>query len=264
MRILVTNDDGVDAPGIDVLRKIAAGLSDDVWVVAPDSDCSGAGHSITLKNPLRARKVSDRVYAVRGTPTDCVILGVREILRDKRPDLVLSGVNRGQNIAHDVTYSGTVACAMEASLLGIRAIALSLAADTIGPGDFKWDTALHHGAPLVKELVEKEWPTDVLVNVNFPDRDVDDVLGVKVTRQGLRHRDQWDIDARADGNGFPYYWMRYRLQETEPLEGSDSWAVANGYISVTPLSLDLTNGHWHDNFALELDKDVQANMRRVV
>ena len=133
MRILITNDDGIEAPGLDVLQKIASDLSKDVWVVAPETDQSGAAHSLTLHEPLRLRKLSERVFAVKGTPTDCVIMGVRYILQDELPTLILSGVNRGANLADDVTYSGTIAGAIEGTMLGIPSIALSLAIDWEDP-----------------------------------------------------------------------------------------------------------------------------------
>ena len=125
MRILLTNDDGIEAPGLDVLEKIASDLTDDVWVVAPETDNSGASHSLTLAEPLRMRELGKRHYAIKGTPTDCVIMGVRFLLQDQPPDLVLSGVNRGQNLADDVTYSGTVAGAIQGTLLGVPSIAMS-------------------------------------------------------------------------------------------------------------------------------------------
>ena len=145
MRILLTNDDGIDSPGLHALRQIAAELSDDVWVVAPETNQSGASHSLSLHEPLRMRAIDERAFAVRGTPTDSVIMGVRHVLKDKPPDLVLSGVNRGANMAEDVTYSGTIAGAFEGTILGIRSMALSQAYGIDGVKGLKWQTALAHG-----------------------------------------------------------------------------------------------------------------------
>lgn len=242
MRILVTNDDGFDAPGLKVLKKIAEELSDDVWVVAPESDRSGAGHSITLNEPLRLREITERSFAVKGMPTDCVIMAVRHLMEDKAPDLVLSGVNRGQNVADDVTYSGTIACAMEGAMMGIPSIALSLSVfqHTLLP-HFIWETPATHGAGIVRRAIETGWPDNVVLNINFPDREPNDVKGVKITHQGLRQQHSLNLDERLDSRGIPYYWIGYRREKTTPVEGSDLWAVYNGYVSITPLSLDLTD-----------------------
>ena len=152
-RVLVTNDDGIHAPGLKTLEAIARALSDDVWVVAPETDQSGVAHSLSLNDPLRLREISDRHFAVKGTPTDCVIMGVRHVLKDKLPDLVLSGVNRGANLAEDVTYSGTIAGAFEGSILGIRSMALSQAfgLDKTSKG-IRWQTALAHGPRLIRTV----------------------------------------------------------------------------------------------------------------
>ncbi len=168
MRILVTNDDGIHAPGLQVCEAIARALSDDVWVVAPETDQSGVAHSLSLNDPLRLREVGPRHFAVKGTPTDCVIMGVRHILKDGRPDLVLSGVNRGQNIAEDVTYSGTVAGAIEATLLGIPAFALSQAYGPETRNAVHWGCAEALAPDVIRRVMGEGVPDGVLVNVNFP------------------------------------------------------------------------------------------------
>ena len=241
MRILVTNDDGIDAPGLACLRKIAAELSDDVWVVAPEVNKSGAGHSLSLNEPLRMRQLEERVFAVRGTPTDCVIMGVRHVLSERRPDLVLSGVNRGQNIAEDVTYSGTIAACFEGTLLGIRSIALSQAFGFETRQKPSYETALLHAPPLIRALIAEPWGDNVLMNVNFPDRAPDKVLGVLVTAQGRRDQDLLSVDARHDPHGAAYYWFQYAKKRSTPAEGTDIAAVYSGYVSVTPLLLNLTH-----------------------
>jgi 5'-nucleotidase len=243
LRILVTNDDGINAPGLKANEKIARSLSDDVWVVAPETEQSGASHSLTLTEPLRVREISERRYAVRGTPTDCVMMAMHHIIEDERPALVLSGVNRGGNLAEDVTYSGTIAAAMEGASLGVPSIALS---QVFGPGQpVKWATAEHHAPGLIRRLLEVGWPENVLVNVNFPDVVHGAVTGVEVAVQGRRDLSELYIDARVDARSVPYYWLGYRRQLGEPHRETDLGAVRAGAISVTPLQLDLTDAETH-------------------
>ena len=241
MRILVTNDDGIHAPGLETLEGIARELSDDVWVVAPEYDQSGVSHSLSLNDPLRLRQVSEKRFAVKGTPSDCVIMGVSHILKDHRPDLVLSGVNRGQNVAEDVTYSGTIAGAMEGTILGIRAIALSQAYGAGGRANLKWSCAAAHGAAVIRKILEIGIEPGILVNVNFPDCEPEEVQGVAVSAQGQRNQALLQIDARHDGRGNPYFWLAFAKARFEPGNGTDLKAIAENRISVTPLRLDLTD-----------------------
>jgi 5'-nucleotidase len=241
MRILLTNDDGIDSPGLHALRQIAAELSDDVWVIAPETNQSGASHSLSLHEPLRLRRIDERAFAVRGTPTDSVIMGVRHVLKDKPPDLVLSGVNRGANMAEDVTYSGTIAGAFEGTILGIRSIALSQAYGLDNHKTLKWQTAIAHAPSLIRKLLAMEWAPFSLININFPDRDPDDVLGTIVTQQGQRDPGLLQVDERRDTWGNPYYWLAFERRRSSAREGTDLWAVYSGRISVTPLLLDLTH-----------------------
>lgn len=241
MRILVTNDDGIHAPGLETLEGIARELSDDVWVVAPEYDQSGVSHSLSLNDPLRLRQVSEKRFAVKGTPSDCVIMGVSHILKDHRPDLVLSGVNRGQNVAEDVTYSGTIAGAMEGTILGIRAIALSQAYGAGGRANLKWSCAAAHGAAVIRKILEIGIEPGILVNVNFPDCEPEHVQGVAVSAQGQRNQALLQIDARHDGRGNPYFWLAFAKARFEPGNGTDLKAIAENRISVTPLRLDLTD-----------------------
>ena len=200
-RILVTNDDGINAPGLDCLIKIARELSNDVWVVAPERNQSGASHSLTLSMPLRFREAGERKFALEGTPTDCVLFAARHLLQDKPPDLVLSGVNRGANMADDVTYSGTIAGAMEGCMLGISAIALSQA--FVHGEELKWETAERPAPKVIRKLVSVDWPKEMLLNVNFPDVEPKAVKGVKVT--GQAHIDMMmDVVERTDPRGGTY------------------------------------------------------------
>jgi 5'-nucleotidase len=241
MRILVTNDDGIHAPGLATSEAIAREISDDVWVVAPETDQSGVSHSLSLNDPLRLRQVSEQRFAIKGTPSDCVIMGVRHILADHPPDLVLSGVNRGQNVAEDVTYSGTIAAAMEGTILGIRSIALSQAYGPGGRGSLKWDCAREHGKRVIVKILETGIEPGILVNVNFPDCEPGAVQGIAVAAQGQRNQALLAIDARTDGRGNPYFWLAFAKARFEPGNGSDLKAIAEHRISVTPLRLDLTD-----------------------
>jgi 5'/3'-nucleotidase len=242
VRILITNDDGIHAPGLEVCEQIARALSDDVWIVAPETDQSGVSHSLSLNDPLRLREVSAKHFAVKGTPTDCVIMGVRHIMKDNPPDLVLSGVNRGQNVAEDVTYSGTIAGAMEGTTLGVPSFALSQGYGLETRANPYWDTALRHGPDVIRRVLKEGIPVGVLVNVNFPDCPPDDVKGVAVTMQGKRDQDLLRIDARHDGRGNPYYWLMFsRKERPKPRDGTDLSAMVSKHISVTALRLDLTD-----------------------
>ena len=237
-RILVTNDDGIHAPGLEALVEIATQLSSDVWVVAPEFNQSGAGHSLSISRPIRAREVSETKFAIEGTPTDCVLFAVKHLLKDRKPDIVLSGVNRGTNMADDVTYSGTIAGAMEGCLLGIPSIAFSLA--YAHPHPVKWGTATAHGADVARRVLAMDWPRNIFVNVNFPDVVTASVKGTRVTRQGVRGFGGTIIE-RTDPRGGAYYWIGYTPGEHEVDEESDLYAVRHGWISVTPLHLDLTH-----------------------
>lgn len=240
MRILPTNDDGIHAEGLDCLERIARQLSDDVWIVAPETDQSGFAHSLSLSEPLRLRRISEKRYAVRGTPTDCVIMGVKNVLPGP-PDLVLSGVNSGSNVADDITYSGTVAGAMEGTLLGIRSVALSQGyrfKEGVGR-EVPWDTTSAHAPALLDRLLKTELPPGVFLNLNFPNCAADEVEGITVAAQGKLAYGMW-VDQRADGRGLPYYWLRFGRETIDPREGTDLHALANRKIAVTPLKLDLT------------------------
>ncbi|WP_420332290.1 5'/3'-nucleotidase SurE [Roseibium sp.] len=239
MRILITNDDGIHSPGLTALERIARTLSDDVWVIAPETDQSGVAHSLTLNDPLRLRALDERHFAVKGTPTDCVIMGVHNVLKGK-PDLVLSGINRGQNIAEDVTYSGTVAGAMEGAILGIRSIAVSQAYNWDVRAEPNYAVAETHAPDLFAKLIDFELPPYSLLNVNFPACAPDDVKGARVTVQGHHEQSGLTIDERQDGRGYPYYWLRFRERGKSVFDNSDLQAIADGYVSVSPLRIDLT------------------------
>ncbi len=237
-RILVTNDDGIGAPGLKVLEKIARSLSNDVWVVAPETEQSGAGHSLTITQPLRMRKLGKHRFAVSGSPTDCVLFAVCQLMSENRPDLVLSGVNRGANIGDDVTYSGTVAAAMEAAILELPAIALSQ--QTNDQKVAHWPTTARHAPDIIRKLVAAGWSRDVFMNVNFPDCKPDDVKGINIVPQG-RRKSGYEIRECVDPRLHAYYWIGPALSR-EPRAGiTDYKAIENREIAITPLHMDLTH-----------------------
>src|ERR1035437_291355 len=241
MRILCTNDDGIHAPGLKIVEEIARALSDDVGIVAPETDQSGVSHSLSLNDPLRLREVGPRHFAVKGTPTDCVIMGARHIMK-QIPDLVLSGVNRGRNCAEDVTYSGTVAAAMEGAVLGIPSFALSQAYQMSTRHMPHWETAIKFAPDLIRRVLETGMPRDVLVNVNFPDCPPEQVAGIAIVTQGKRDQELLRIDARHDGRGNPYYWIAFgRGGIAGAAAGSALAALNDKRIALTPLRLDMTD-----------------------
>ncbi len=240
MRILLTNDDGIHAPGLAVLETIARTLSDDIWIVAPAEEQSGADHSLTLSRPVRVRKHDERRFSVSGTPTDAVMMALGVVMGDARPDLILSGVNRGANLAEDVTYSGTVSAAMEGTLAGIRSFALSQVYAREGMGDtVPFATAATWGPRILALLLALEMPDRTLVNINFP---AAEARGVKVVTQGFHDYGRALIVKGTDPRGYPYYWFGLgATPHHTPGHATDLEAVADGYVAVTPLHLDLTH-----------------------
>ena len=235
MNILISNDDGIHARGLRALADALSSLGE-VWVVAPDREHSGASHSLTLNRPLRVTKVGPTWYTVDGTPTDCIALAVKGTMIKRRFDLVASGINLGANMGDDVTYSGTVSAAFEATLLGFPAFAISVAARR--RADF---TAARRVAVLLARLIEKNGlPADTLLNVNVPDLGASEIKGIAITHQGRRRYGEI-IVRKVDPRGKAYYWIGGKKPSWEPSEESDYAAVTAGFISVTPLHLDLTN-----------------------
>jgi len=239
-RILLSNDDGIAAHGLVVLERIARQLTDDIWIVAPTIERSGAGHSLTIHEPLRPVKIDERRYTVSGTPTDCVMVAINHIMTGNAPDLVLSGVNHGGNLGEDVHYSGTVAAAMEGVLLGVPSIALSQVWNH-EKNDIHWETAEQFGADVIRKVCTVSWGKNVLINVNFPDRAPGDVKGVMPAQQG-KHKLGDDLLLRHDPRGRPYLWIGEKRMSDLSREGTDLKAVDDGFISVTPLNVDLTHG----------------------
>ncbi len=235
MNILVSNDDGIGAPGLRALAEALAVLGE-VTVVAPDRERSAAGHSLTLHRPLRASRISRNWFSVDGTPTDAVALALKGLL-DRPPDLVVAGINEGANLGDDVTYSGTVAAAAEATLCGRPAFAVSLATDA---GRRHLETAAHYAVMLAREVMKRGLPAGTLLNVNVPNLPLEGVRGVIVTRQGRRTYSETIVE-KVDPRGKTYYWIGGGPPDWEGGDGTDHHAVREGAVSVTPLHLDLTN-----------------------
>lgn len=248
MRILLTNDDGIHAPGLDVLERIARQFSDDIWIVAPAEEQSGAGHSLTLSRPVRLRQFDERRFAVSGTPTDAVMMALREVM-PAQPDLILSGVNRGANLGDDVTYSGTVSAAIEGTLAGVRSIALSQVYEKEGMGDtVPFAAAEAWAARVIQPLLDAPFAERTLVNVNFPPRAPAEVQGIRVVRQGFHDYARGSVVEGTDPRGYRYFWFGLHGIEHTPGHATDLEAIQDGFVSVTPLQLDLT----HDGSLAEL------------
>jgi len=237
MRILLTNDDGIHAPGLALLEKIARQLSDDVTVCAPAEEQSGAGHSLTLHMPVRLQQFGDRRFAVTGTPTDAVNLALRRLF-DTPPDILISGINFGENLADDVTYSGTISAAMEGALAGIPAIALSQSLRDRGYG---YAAAEAWAAKVLGPLLELPMARRTVINVNFPPLPADEVQGIRVVRQGFHDYARGSVVESTDPRGRPYYWFGLENIEHTLDHGTDLEAVEEGYIAITPLQVDLTH-----------------------
>jgi len=238
-RILIVNDDGIEAEGLKLLAELASEITEDVWIVAPDDERSGYSHSISMTVPIRARKLGERRYAIKGTPTDCALLAIYEFMADRKPTVLLSGVNRGANLAEDITYSGTAAAAMEGALLGLRSIALSQVF-ALG-GEAPWATTRRFAPAILQQLLACDWEPGSFVNVNFPDCPPESVTEVRVTTQGRRLPGSFRPVRRVDERNFPYYWIKLAYENGELEPGADLAAIADNAISVTPMQLNLTS-----------------------
>src|SRR5512134_1736585 len=237
-RVLIGNDDGIRAPGLKLLEKVMRRLAREVWVVSPDSEQSAASHSLTRRRPLYLGQGGRRRFTVDGTPTDCVLIAIHQVLKDRPPNLVLSGINRGGNLGEDATYSGTVAAAMEGTLLGIRSVALSQVYEN--GADTPWATAETWTEEVLRRLPRFGWPRGVLLNVNFPAVSATAVTGIEVTEQG-RHKIGGTMVEGMIPRGQRYFWIAGHRQQNKRLRGTDLAAVEGGAISITPLCLDLTH-----------------------
>lgn len=249
-RILLSNDDGVTSEGLSALADALSHLGE-VYTVAPDRDQSASSHSLTLTRPLRIEKISERKFSVDGTPTDCINLAVNGILKDRKPDLVVSGINTAANMGDDITYSGTVSATMEATLLKIPSVAVSMNAKK----DFVFQTGAHY-ARLVAELVlQTGLPEDTLLNVNVPNLPLGRVKGIRITRQGKRVY-KTPIVEKTDPRGKKYYWIGGDKLDSVLIENSDIASVEDDYVSVTPIKLDMTDYAYMEELEKNFDSHV--------
>src|SRR5215510_5798849 len=232
-RILLTNDDGIHSDGLGTLERALRELGD-VYVVAPAAEMSGASHSLTLARPLRIRQVDSRHWTVDGTPTDCVTLALNKIIAaDERPDICVSGINHGGNLGDDATYSGTVAGALEATILGVPGLALSL----VARDNFDFKESARFAVSAARKVLEEGLPEGTLLNINIPPGEI---KGIKVTRQGIKNA-RPVISEHIDPRGKPYFWIGEEYFNTNSAEGTDYHAIELGYVSVTPLKADMTD-----------------------
>jgi 5'-nucleotidase len=243
-KVLLTNDDGFDAPGLRTLTEVAEELAEEVWIVAPNYDQSGTSHSLNLHSPLRVSQKDERRYSVSGTPGDCVVMAVRHLMASRRPDLILSGINRGANLGIETVFSGTVGAAMMGMLLGIPSMALSQAFRDRNA--VRWDTARTLAPKVIREFAKGAWSQGSILNINFPDVPVGEVGPIEVTSQGTGLMDGVDVISGIDPHSLEYHWLRLRRGAREDAAGSETFAIGRGRVSVTPLQFERTN---HDILA---------------
>lgn len=232
--ILVTNDDGFFSRGIQILAETLRELGE-VYIVAPDRDRSSVSHALTMHRPLRVDLIKEGCYSVNGTPTDCVVVGVKKIL-PRQPDLIVSGINKGANLGEDITYSGTVSAAIEGTILGVPSFAISL----VGERPFKYETASYYALKIAKFILEKALPPDTLLNVNVPNKALQELRGIRITKQGKRSYEN-SIHEIFSPWGEKQFWIGGGIVSWQKMEGTDIQAIMEGYVSVTPLHIDLTN-----------------------
>jgi 5'-nucleotidase len=250
-RILLTNDDGIDAPGLDVLEQIAAELAREIWIIAPEHDQSGVSHAISLHHPLRVVQYGPHRFGINGTPGDCAVMGICHLMPSP-PDLVLSGVNRGGNLGMETVFSGTVGGAMTAMLVGVKAIALSQV--WTDRNNVRWETAQRLAPNVIRRLLEIGWSTDTCLNVNFPDCPPEEAGPLTLARQGTGLLQGMVVETRTDPRGIPYHWLNFRRGERPQGPDADTDVVAAGRIAVTPIRYDRTDAAAFDALAQTLPR----------
>lgn len=238
-RILIANDDGIDAEGLALLERVARTLTDDVWVVAPDEERSGISHAISLTVPLRYRRLGEKRFAVKGTPADCVLLALGTLMKDSPPTMVLSGINHGENLADDMTYSGTAGVAIEAAIWGIPAIAISQVRVLGKVPNFS--VAEKFCRPIVEKLMTARWEPGVIMNVNFPRIDAQEVTGVRVVTAGKRRSRAFHPMEGIDGRNIPLYWIKVNYDAGPAARDTDLEAIQDKAISITAMQVDMTS-----------------------
>jgi 5'-nucleotidase len=251
-RVILTNDDGIDAPGIAVLEEIALQIANEVWVIAPEHDQSGQSHAISLHHALRVSERGHRRFAVTGTPGDCAAMGICHLMKDSPPQLMLSGVNRGVNLGIETVFSGTVGGAMTAMMLGVPAIALSQA--FTDRHAVPWDTARTLGPETIRQLLEAGWAKGACLNVNFPPIPANEVGPIALAKQGEGLISGMFVDTRVDPRGLSYHWLNFQRSARQQSPGTDYSAMRAGRIVVTPLRYDRTDEDAFNELAQKLPK----------
>ena len=238
-KVLLTNDDGFDAPGLRTLMQVADEVAEEVWIVAPDYDQSGTSHSLSLHSPLRVSQKDERRYSVSGTPGDCVVMAVRHLMASGRPDLILSGINRGANLGIETVLSGTVGAAMTGMLLGIPSMALSQAFSDRNA--VRWDTSRALAPTVIRQFAKGAWSQGSILNINFPDVPVGEVGQIELTTQGTGLMDDVEVISGIDPRSLEYHWLSLRRSAREDVAGSETLAIGRGRVSITPLQFERTN-----------------------
>jgi 5'-nucleotidase len=238
-RVLLTNDDGFDAPGLRILTEVAEELAEEVWIVAPNYDQSGTSHSLSLHSPLRVSQKEERRFSVSGTPGDCVVMAVRHLMVSGRPDLILSGINRGANLGIETVFSGTVGAAMTGMLLGIPSMALSQAFSDRNA--VRWDTARALAPKVIRQFAKGAWSQGSILNINFPDVPADKAGPIELTIQGTGLMEDVDVVSGIDPRSLEYHWLHLRRSAQGDTPGSETFAIGHGRVSVTPLQFERTN-----------------------
>lgn len=251
-RVLLLNDDGIDAPGINLLKEIAQNIANEVWVVAPVIDQSGVSCAVSLKTPFRVAKRSEREYAIYGTPADCASFAIRYLMKDSLPDLVLSGINNGSNLGFETILSGTVGGAMMSMVMGIKSIAFSQVVAE-GSGVTNWRSAKHFVRPVIEKLLHTSWPTTICMNVNFPNCNEDEVKGIRLTRQGEANVDGLSITPVKDPENNDYFWFRSVHSTTVAHPEREVDATNLNYVAITPLSYERTHADTYEKLQKEFN-----------
>ncbi len=251
-RVMLTNDDGIDAPGMAVLEEIAAQIAREVWVVAPEHDQSGQSHAISLHHALRVSQRGERRFGVSGTPGDCAAMGLCHIMKDNPPELVLSGVNRGLNLGMETVFSGTVGGAMTAMMLGVPALALSQAFKD--RNNVPWDTSRTLGAETIRKLLAIGWGKTAILNINFPPVPAAEAGPITLARQGEGAVGGMNVDARTDPRGMTYYWLNFKRGDIQQGPESDYSAMRAGKVVVTPIRYDRTDDTVYNELATQLPR----------
>ena len=247
LKILITNDDGINAKGIKLLLSVAKKISSDITIIAPEREQSGRSHAMSLSDIIRLRKLDENIYSITGTPTDCVMLAIKQLMKNSKPDLILSGVNRGQNLADDINYSGTIGAAMEGAIHNIRSIAFSQVFNIHNEGQDAFNSANKNLYRILKNLINLEYNNNIVLNVNFPDIFKPNIP-YEFTNQGKRDVPAHIMEERTDPRGSKYYWIGFKRAQGGVVDGTDLDCIYRGLISITPIGANRTENNFLNKF----------------